>query len=254
MEVLIVDDNPSNLAVFSELVESVPGNRARAFSDAQESLAYCDEAEPDLYIVDYMMPGMNGIEFVERVRAMPGRADVPIVIVTAVEDRAVRQKALEAGATDFLSKPVEAQEFLVRMRNMLKLRQAFCQLTSRTESLAAQVAHATEQIRANERDTLYALARAAEYRDPETGAHILRMANYARLIGEHLGMSAQEQDLLLQAAPLHDLGKIGTPDQILLKAGPLTDSERAIMREHTAIGWKILQAHASPVFALRYSD
>jgi response regulator RpfG family c-di-GMP phosphodiesterase len=247
VEVLIVDDNPLNLAVFSGLVESVPGHYARTFSDAQESLAYCDGAEPDLYVVDYLMPGMNGIEFVERVRAMPGRADVPIVMVTAIEDRAIRQKALEAGATDFLSKPVEAQEFLVRMRNMLKLRQAFCRLTSRTESLAAEVARATEQIRANERDTLYALARAAEYRDPETGAHILRMANYARLIGEHLGLSLDEQDLLLQAAPLHDLGKIGTPDHILLKPGPLTDPERAIMKQHTTIGWQILRAHNSPV-------
>jgi putative two-component system response regulator len=247
MEVLIVDDNPLNLAIFSGLVESVPGNHAHTFSDAQESLAFCGEAEPDLYVVDYMMPGMNGIEFVERVRAMPGRADVPIVMVTAIEDRAVRQKALEAGATDFLSKPVEAQEFLIRMRNMLKLRQAFNRLTSRTESLAAEVARATEQIRANERDTLYALARAAEYRDPETGAHILRMANYARLIGEHFGMSPPEQDLLLQAAPLHDLGKIGTPDHILLKPGPLTDPERAIMKQHTTIGWQILRAHASPV-------
>lgn len=247
MEVLIVDDNPLNLAVFSGLVESVPGNHARTFSDAQESLTYCDHAEPDLYVVDYMMPGMNGIEFVERVRAMPGRADVPIVMVTAVDDRAVRQKALEAGATDFLSKPVEAQEFLVRMRNMLKLRQAFRRLTSRTESLAAEVERATEQIRANERDTLYALARAAEYRDPETGAHILRMANYARLIGGHLGLCSEELDLLLHAAPLHDLGKIGTPDHILLKPGPLTEPERAIMQQHTTIGWQILCAHASPV-------
>src|ERR1700739_291704 len=125
MEVLIVDDNEINLEVRSTLVESLPGNHARAFADARESLAYCSSAEPDLYVVDYMMPGMDGIEFVQRVRAMPGRADVPIVMVTPVEDRAVRQRALEAGATDFLSKPVEAQEFLIRMQNMLKLRQAF---------------------------------------------------------------------------------------------------------------------------------
>jgi len=247
MEVLIVDDNRVNLAILSDLIESVPGNRARTFTDPQEGLAYCRGAEPDLYVFDYMMPGMDGIELAERVRALPGRDEVPILMVTAVNDRAVRQKALEAGVTDFLSKPIEPQEFLVRIRNMLKLRQAYCRLTRRAESLAAEVAQATAEIRANERDTLYALARAAEYRDPETGAHILRMASFACLIGERLGLSAQEQDLLQQAAPLHDLGKIGTPDHILLKPGPLTDEERAIMRQHTTIGWQILRSHVSPI-------
>jgi response regulator RpfG family c-di-GMP phosphodiesterase len=247
MEVLIVDDNQVNLDVLSELVESIPGSRASAFSDPAQGLAYCRGADPDLYIVDYMMPGMDGIELVQRVRALPGRDEVPILMVTAVNDRAVRQKALEVGATDFLNKPVEPQEFRVRIRNMLKLRQAYLRLSSRADHLAAEVAQATAQIRANERDTLYALARAAEYRDPETGAHILRMANFARLIGERLGMSVEEQDLLLQAAPLHDLGKIGTPDQILLKPGPLTDGERVVMQQHTIIGWQILRSHASPI-------
>ena len=247
MEVLIVDDNEINLEVLSTLVESLPGNHARAFADPRESLAYCSGAEPDLYVVDYLMPGMDGIEFVQRVRALPGRSEVPIVMVTAADERSIRQRALEAGATDFVSKPVEATEFLVRIRNMLKLRQAYRQLATRAESLAEQVAKRTEEIKANERDTLLALARAAEYRDPETGAHIVRMANYARLIGEHLGMTTQEQDLLQQAAPLHDLGKIGTPDSILLKPGPLTTEERAVMQQHTTIGWQILSSHASPV-------
>ncbi|MBV8210613.1 MAG: response regulator [Burkholderiaceae bacterium] len=247
MEVLIVDDNEINREVLSTLVESLPGNHARAFADARESLAYCSNAEPDLYVVDYMMPGMDGIEFVQRVRALPGRSEVPIVMVTGADDRSIRRRALEAGATDFVCKPVEATEFLVRIRNMLKLRQAYRQLANRAESLADQVAKRTEEIKANERDTLLALARAAEYRDPETGAHIVRMASYARLIGDRLGMTTQEQDLLEQAAPLHDLGKIGTPDSILLKPGPLTSEERSVMQQHTTIGWQILSTHASPV-------
>lgn len=247
MEVLIVDDNEVNLEVLSSLVRSIPGQNARAFADPAESLAYCDAFEPDLYVVDYMMPGIDGIEFVKRVRARPGRGEVPIVMVTAAGDRSVRQRALEAGATDFLDKPVDAQEFLVRVRNMLRLREAWRSLTVRADSLAAEVARATEEVRANERDTLYALARAAEYRDPETGAHVLRMAHVTRLIGAQLGLPAAEQELLLQAAPLHDLGKIGTPDHILLKPGPLSDAEWLIMQEHTTIGWQILQSHVSPV-------
>lgn len=249
MEVVIVDDNPVNLMVFSGLVERDPGNRALTFADAREGLEYSRASDPDLYVVDYMMPGMDGIEFVERVRALPGagRVEVPIVMVTANDDRSVRQKALEVGATDFLNKPVEPEEFLLRVRNMLKLREAYCRISSRAESLAAEVERATAQVKANERDTLYALARAAEYRDPETGAHILRMAHHACLIGERIGLSAGECDCLLQAAPLHDLGKIGTPDQILLKPGALTHEERAVMQQHTTIGWQILRSHVSPI-------
>jgi response regulator RpfG family c-di-GMP phosphodiesterase len=247
VKVLIVDDNPVNLVILSGLVESIHSCQAGPFADPHEALADCRESDPDLYVVDYMMPGMNGIEFVERVREIPGRDDVPIVMVTAMEDRAVRQKALEAGVTDFLSKPVDSQEFLVRVRNMLKLRQAYCRLATRAQMLAAEVLRVTEQVKASERDTLYALARAAEYRDPETGEHILRMASFAGLIGEYLGLSKQEVELLVQAAPLHDLGKIGTPDHILLKTGPLTDAERVVMQQHTTIGWQILRSHASPV-------
>jgi len=247
MDVLIVDDNEINLEVLSSLVNSVPGHRAHAFADPVQSLSYCVRCEPDLYVVDYLMPEIDGIEFVKRVRALPGRGEVPILMVTAAGDRSVRQRALEAGATDFLAKPVDAQEFLVRMRNMLRLRSAYLSVTRRAESLAAEVANATEQVRANERDTLFALARAAEYRDPETGAHVIRMAHFARLISEQLGASAEEQELILRAAPLHDLGKIGTPDQILLKRGPLTTEERVVMQEHAAIGWRILKSHVSPV-------
>lgn len=247
MEVLILDDSPVNREVLSSLVQRVPGSHARAFADPHESLAYCTDADPDLYVVDYMMPGMDGIEFVQRVRALPGREEVPIVMVTATEDRAVRRKALEVGATDFLNSPVEAQEFLVRIRNMLKLRQAYCRLTTRADDLTVEVEQATAQVRASERDTLYALARAAEYRDPETGAHILRMAHFACLIADSFGFRSDEQDLLLQAAPLHDLGKIGTPDHILLKTAPLTQEEAAIMRQHTTIGWQILRSHVSPI-------
>ena len=153
MKVLIVDDNPLNLVILSGLVESIHGCHALPFAHPGEALANCHESNPDLYVVDYMMPGMTGIDFVERVRTLPGRDDVPIVMVTAIDDRTVRQGALEAGVTDFLNKPVDTQEFLVRVRNMLKLRQAYCRLSTRAEMLAAEVLRVTEQVKANERDT-----------------------------------------------------------------------------------------------------
>ncbi len=250
MHVLIVDDNAVNLAVFERLVERVSGSRSQSFTEALSALDRCASQTPDLVVVDYMMPGMDGIEFIQRLRGLAGCDEVPVIMVTADHDRDVRQRALEVGATDFLTKPVDHQEFTVRVRNMLRLRMSQKRLADRARELADEVARATETIVANERDTLWALARAAEYRDPETGAHILRMANYSRMIAAQLGRPDEEQELLLRAAPLHDLGKLGTPDRILLKPGRLTPEEFEIMKQHAVIGWEILRAHQSPVLQL----
>ncbi len=247
MEVVIVDDDPVNLAFYEGLLEQKRDIGLKSFERAEDAIAYCSKSVPDLLIADYMMPGIDGIECVRRFCALPGCDTVPVIMVTANADRDVRRRALEVGAADFLSKPVDGQEFCVRVRNMLRLREAYSQIQSKAKLLTAEIARATEKIRANERDTLYALARAAEYRDPETGAHILRMANYTRLIARQLGLSEEEQDVLLQAAPLHDLGKIGIPDSILLKPGPLSPEERKVMETHATIGWQILGAHTSPI-------
>jgi putative two-component system response regulator len=246
VEVLIVDDSPINLAVFERLVQK-GGNEASTFDAAEAGLDRCRQREPDLVVVDYMMPGMNGIQFIEQVRTFANCHEVPLVMVTADHDRGIRQRALEAGATDFLTKPVDHQEFTIRVRNMLRLRAAQKRLLDRAATLADEVSKATETIVATEQDTLMALARAAEYRDPETGAHVLRMAHYSRLIAERIGLPSAEQELVLRAAPLHDLGKIGTPDHILLKPGRLTPDEFEIMKQHATIGWEILKEHASPV-------
>lgn len=247
MEVVIVDDDPVNLAFYEGLLEQQRDIGLKSFERAEDAIAYCRKSVPDLLIADYMMPGIDGIECVRRFCALPGCDSVPVIMVTANSDRDVRQRALEVGAADFLSKPVDGQEFCVRVRNMLRLREAYSQIQSKAKLLTAEIARATEKIRANERDTLYALARAAEYRDPETGAHILRMANYTLIIARQLGLSDEEQDVLLQAAPLHDLGKIGIPDNILLKPGPLSTEERKVMQTHATIGWQILGAHTSPI-------
>lgn len=250
MEVLIVDDSPINLAVFERLVQKLGDSRATSFTAPEAGLRRCEAAEPDLVVVDYMMPGMNGIEFIERLRTLPHCVEVPLVMVTADHDREVRQRALEAGATDFLTKPVDPQEFSVRIRNMLKLRAAQKRLAERADALAGEVARATATIAANEEDTLLALARAAEYRDPETGAHVQRMAGYSRLIAAALGLSPDEQTLIHKAAPLHDLGKLGTPDHILLKPGRLTPEEFEVMKQHASIGWEILNQHTSPTLRI----
>lgn len=247
MNVVIVDDTQINLVLMQALIGKAGGCSAKCFSNPSEGLNWCIENDPDLVIVDYMMPTLDGLEFIQRLRQHPGKADTPLLMVTADHEKEVRYKALESGATDFLTKPVDRTEFQSRVKNMLALRRSHVALAGRAETLTGEVRKATAEIYARERETIIRLAKAAEFRDPETGAHILRMANYSRLIAENLGLPDEAQEILLQAAPMHDVGKLGTPDHILLKPGRLTPDEFEIMKKHAMIGYEILKDSASPV-------
>ena len=250
MEVVIVDDNPVNLTVMEHLVGRVDGASPRLFRRSEEGLSWCREHDPDLVIVDYKMPDIDGLTFIERMRALPGRGELPLLMVTANTDRDLRRQALEAGATDFLHKPVDRAEFTARVRNMLRLRGMTRRLTDRAIELEHAVAKATRAIATTERDTLLCLARAAEFRDPETGAHVVRMAEYSKTIAGAMGGDLEFQTLIRKAAPLHDVGKLGTPDQILLKPSRLSAEEMDVMKQHTTIGWQILREHRSPVLQM----
>lgn len=203
--------------------------------------------EPDLIIVDYMMPDIDGLEFMRLLREIPGREVVPVVMITANDQKQLRYRALDLGATDFLTKPVDKVEFLARTRNMLLVSDARKQLTSRAAWLADEVRKATTEIVARERETVFRLCKAAEYRDPETGAHILRMAHYSHLIARGMGLSVDDQELLLEAAPMHDIGKVGIADNILLKPGKLNGEEFEVMKQHAIYGYELLKGSASEV-------
>ncbi|MCX7229946.1 MAG: response regulator [Burkholderiales bacterium] len=250
MEVVIVDDNPVNLTVMEHLVGRVGGAEPRIFRRSEEGLSWCREHDPDLVIVDYKMPDVDGLTFIERMRALPGRGELPLLMVTSNTDRDLRRQALEAGATDFLHKPVDRAEFTARVRNMLRLRGMTRRLTDRAIELEHAVAKATRAIVTTERDTLLCLARAAEFRNPETGAHVMRMAEYSKTIAGAMGGDLEFQTLIRKAAPLHDVGKLGTPDLILLKPSRLTGEEMDVMKQHTTIGWQILREHRSPVLQM----
>jgi len=170
-----------------------------------------------------------------------------VIMITAASDREVRHRALQMGANDFLTKPVDNIEFQARVGNLLALRSAQRELNARAETLEEAVAQATRTIAAGELEAIHRLSRMAEYRDPETGSHLLRMACYARLLAASLGLDLREQELIYAAAPMHDIGKIGIPDHILLKPGPLDGAEMAIMRTHAQIGATILHGSASPL-------
>ncbi len=250
MQIAIIDDMPLNLLLMEKLVAHEAGVEPHTFVDAHEGLRWCLEHEPDLIIVDYMMPGLDGLEFIKRVRERHPREEVPILMVTANSERTTRYDALARGANDFLTKPIDKHEFEPRVRNMLKLRQAHKITRDRAATLAEEVKNATTDILQRERETVVRLARAAEFRDPETGAHIQRMARYSALIAEHLSQPQSFVSDLLLAAPMHDVGKLGIPDHILLKAGALSPAEREIMKRHTTIGYDILKDSASCVVQL----
>ncbi len=246
-QILIVDDSPVNLALFEALVKRLGGCEVRAFGSALDALAWLDQHDVDLMVVDYMMPQLNGLDFIVAARAKPGLETVPILMITANDQKEVRYRALRAGASDFLTKPVDRAEFEARASNLLQLSDARRQLADRATWLAEEVRKATALIAQREHETVIRLSRAAEYRDPETGAHILRMAHYSHLIARQLALSPAEQELILVAAPLHDIGKVGVADAILLKPGRLTQDEFALMKQHTVFGYEILRDSNSEI-------
>ena len=249
MKVVIVDDTHINLVLMSRLMEKLEDVTTVAFQSAREALAWCRENAYDLLILDYMMPDINGLEFIGQLDP-DMRVRPPVLMVTASQDIAIRHRALENGANDFLIKPIDKVEFLARTRNMLALRRATVALENRASWLAGEVSAATAELRAREQETILLLCRASEYRDPETGAHIQRMAHYSRLIAAELGMSSLEQDCIMSAAPMHDIGKVGTPDTILLKPGRLNLDEMDIMRRHALIGYNILKSSEAKMLQL----
>jgi putative two-component system response regulator len=250
LNIVIVDDTEINLTLFKHLVARVGDVTPHTFASSAAALDWCKTHRADVIVVDYMMPSPDGIEFTRQLRQHPDYADVPVVMVTASDLKEVRYAALEAGATDFLTKPVDKTEFITRLRNMADLRRSQRYLADQAAHLADQVAHATTLIEERERETIFRLARAAEYRDPETGAHILRMAHYSKLMAIQLGVPVDERALLFEAAPMHDIGKVGTPDGVLLKPGRLTPEEFEIMKQHARIGHEILKDSTSPILQM----
>jgi two-component system response regulator RpfG len=244
--VMVVDDQSTGRAILEQVVRSIDERVAvEGFARPVDAVVWATRHVSDLVLVDYMMPDMDGIEFVKRLRALPGYEHVPIVMVTVHDDRKVRYAALDAGITDFLTKPVDARECLARCRNLLMLRRQQLALEDRRRLLEHMVEDATKEVREREKETLLRLARAGEFRDEETGYHLIRMSRYSRLIAGALGLEYDEAETIELAAPLHDIGKIGIPDHILLKQGKLDDPEWQVMRRHPVIGHEILKGSAS---------
>ncbi|HKK13733.1 MAG TPA: HD domain-containing phosphohydrolase [Gammaproteobacteria bacterium] len=240
--VAIIDDQFTSRQILVELIKGIEDHLVvETFASPGEALRWAHWHRPDLVLTDYKMPEMDGIEFIQRLRTVPACRDIPVVMITSLEDRNVRYSALEAGATDFLIKPVDHIECRVRCRNLLTQRRQQKIIQDRTRWLERRVSEATSEIRVREQETLLRLAKAGEYRDEVTGNHVVRMAKFSRLIAEKLGLPDEECSVIELAAPMHDIGKIGIPDHILSKPARLTEEEFGLMKTHTQIGYEILK-------------
>lgn len=240
--VLILDDQLTSRMILEQLVRSVgDGAEPVSFSDPITALDWARNNPVDLVLTDFKMPRMSGVEFTQWLRNTTTCVDVPIVIITCVDDPSIKYKALEAGATDFLTKPIDHHECRARCRNLLKLRQQQQIIRDRAKWLEKEISEKTLELQLREKETLLRLARAGEYRDSDTNGHVVRMADTARVIAQAIGKDAAYCDIIEQAAPMHDIGKIGVPDNILLKPGLLDDHERLVMMQHARIGYDILR-------------
>ncbi|PKO46928.1 MAG: two-component system response regulator [Betaproteobacteria bacterium HGW-Betaproteobacteria-22] len=250
MRILLIDDTELNVSLLQHLIKKIPEYEAIAFTNPGEALDWCIDNEPDMVVVDYIMPEMNGIQFTQQFRGFVDYADIPVLMIVQASETTVRQNALAAGVTDFLNKPLDNSEFVVRARNMLTLRQSQKRLNDHHTWLNEEINKATAKISAQEQETIFLLTQAIEYREPHTHAHIQRIANYAKLIASGLGLTLQEQDLIFKAAPMHDVGKIGIINSVLLKLGKLITQEFNLVKQHTIIGHKLLSNGNSPLLQL----
>jgi response regulator RpfG family c-di-GMP phosphodiesterase len=243
MRIISIDDNKTNLLII-ESYAKILNLEIESFLNPKEALEASFEKEYDLVIVDYMMPEINGLEFIQSFRQ--NNQSTPIIMLTAVgDDMNLQIKALEYGANDFLSKPINAPAFKARIINMLKLRKSQLLLQDKALLLQDEVKLATIRLKESEYETLQMLGKTAEFKDPETNAHTQRVAYYCKLLARAYGLDENLQDIIFYASPFHDLGKIGIPDNILLKPGKLDDDEFSIMKNHAKIGYEILKGSKS---------
>jgi putative two-component system response regulator len=240
-KLMVVDDEPTNVKIVRRLLELEGFSQFVTTTDGRKAMTLIRDERPDCVLLDLMMPFVTGLDVLDEMRQDPATAHIPAIILTAVTDHKVRCEALQRGATDFLNKPVDPAELAPRVVNVLTAKAYQDQLLRYSQNLEAAVRERTRQLEQAYREIGLVLARAAEYRDNDTGLHVVRVGRYARLIGEELGIVGDEADLLERAAQLHDVGKIGIPDAILLKPGRLTEEEFDLMKRHCAFGDRILQ-------------
>lgn len=248
--IMIVDDQPANVLLLAKTLRSRGFLQLETFTDPRQALQRCREAMPDLILLDLNMPHLDGFAFMEQLRGIEAELQPPVLVITALHDLDTRLQALQAGARDFLTKPFEVLEALARVCNLIEMHLLHKAMRSHNAQLEQKVRERTEELNETRLEVIRRLGRAVEYRDNETGFHILRMSQFSALLAAEFGWSEARVEMMLNASPMHDIGKIGIPDRILLKNGKLDADEWQMMKTHTTIGAEILSGHNSELMRL----
>ncbi len=250
-KLLIVDDQEANVVLLTNILREQGFIGLQSLTDARLVLPLFLDFLPDLVLLDLRMPHIDGLSLLKQLRSrIPENAYLPFVIVTADLSQRTRQAALSLGAKDFLTKPINPSEAVLRIYNLLETRFLYLELQESNRVLEERVQERTRQLELAQAEMLRHLALAGDFRDDLTGLHAQRVGLLASLLAEATGASKEEVQLIRGSAPLHDLGKIGIPDHILLKTGDLTPEEFQIVKSHTAIGGKILSGSSFPLLKM----
>lgn len=245
--VIIIDDEPMNVSVLSELFEMRGYKNVIGITDPVKAVELYQEQDFDIVLLDINMPVLNGFDVIEKFQKVDKQDPPPILILTALHDEETRMKALNGGANDFVTKPFKSAEVFSRVNNLLELHCAKKSLRKLNADLEQRVEARTQDFIKSQQEALRSLGAAAEFRDMDTADHTIRVGWYSRILGEKIGVNGNALDILFQAAPMHDIGKVGIPDSILLKQGKLTPDEWSTMQTHSEIGARILEHHTSPL-------
>jgi cyclic di-GMP phosphodiesterase len=240
--ILIIDDQAQNIGLLRRILERAGYENIASTTNPAEALALKAEFQPDLVLLDlHMGTDKDGFQVLEELVSNPHGADhLPVLMITADDSAEVKRRALALGAKDFVGKPFDSAEVLLRIRNLLETRFLYQTLRDQNSELEQKVADRTKELEESRLEVLERLAVAVEFRDDDTGNHTKRVAQVSAALAQAIGLPASTVDLIRRAAPLHDIGKVGIPDSILLKAGPLTGPEFAIMKTHTVLGARML--------------
>lgn len=249
IKILVVDDDSSNLKLIAMILDNYKYDYITAINGF-EALEKVQTYEPDLILLDIMMPDIDGYAVCKQIKENEKFEHIPIIMITALADKSSRIKGLEAGANDFLTKPVDMTELIVRTKNLLRIKEFEDFLKKHNELLDTEVKAKSVELRNSYIDTIHRLTKIAEYKDEDTAAHIKRSGYYSAVIAEKLGWQEDKIDNILFAAPMHDIGKVGIPSEILLKPGKLTAEEFILMKTHTLIGKRVMDNSVSHIIQM----
>lgn len=261
-KILVVDDEEQNVRLLVSLLRA-EGYDTDTASNGREAVEKVKAVSPDLVLMDIMMPDMDGYEACSLIKKDAESTNIPVVIVTALSDRESKLRGLEVSANDFLTKPIDRIELILRVKNLLRIKEYEDFMIRHNQVLEEEVRKRTydlqfamdeiesahREIKESYIETIYRLTLAAEFKDEDTATHIKRISYYCKILAEHLGQSAEFCETIFYAGPMHDIGKIGIPDNILLKPGKLTPEEFEIIKSHTIIGGRILSGSSSEFLA-----